>query len=845
MAVPSLDPPRVLAVLGPTNTGKTHFAVERMLAHRSGMIGCPLRLLAREIYDRIVALRGPGAVALITGEEKRAPATARYFVCTTEAMPQDHAVGFLAVDEVQLAADRERGHVFTDRLLRARGLDETMFLGSDTVRPLLKRLVPEAEVVTRPRFSTLAYAGTTKLSRLPRRSAVVAFTAGEVYALAEIIRRRRGGAAVVLGALSPRTRNAQVALFQSGEVDYMVATDAIGMGLNMDLGHVTFAELAKFDGYEHRQLTAPELAQIAGRAGRHMRDGTFGTTTEAGGLDERLVEAIESHSFPPLKQLRWRNAALDFASLAALQDSLDAPPPDPALIRVRDALDDVSLRLLGRRGHVRERLDGSPAAVRLLWDVCQIPDFRKTLTDAHLNLLDTVFGHLAERGRLPTDWVADQIARLDRTDGDIDALTTRLAHVRTWTYVSHRADWLRDASHWQERASEVEDRLGDALHERLTQRFVDRRTSALLKSLRERGEMFAAVAEDGEVLVDGHLVGRLTGLTFAPESAATADAERRALNGAARRAVVPELRRRALALIESPDDALDLDDRGRIVWRGAAVGRLLPGATPLGPRIGDTVGDELSGRAREAVRRRLAAWFERRVGAVLRPLRRRQAAELVGHGRGLAYLLVENLGGADAAEAGPLLAALTPGDRAALTRLGVRFGVHGLYLPAMLKADAVRARARLWAVYHQRPDLAPPPPGRVSLARDPELPDGFYRSVGYRPFGDIAVRVDVLERLAARLRALAREGGGEGGDAVALPPELASLTGLGGDDLALVVRALGYRQRRNGGGTEGEPARFVRTGRSGGSRRRPRPAELPPRADSPFAVLGQLRRQRG
>ena len=422
MSMP-LDQQRVLAVLGPTNTGKTHFAVERMLAHKTGLIGFPLRLLAREIYDRIVIEKGAQQVALITGEEKIQPKTARYWVATVEAMPEDLDVDFLGIDEIQLAADRERGHVFTDRLLRARGAAETMFLGADTIRPLLKRLVPEAEVITRPRFSTLAYAEPTKVTRLPKRSAVVAFTARDVYAFAELIRRQRGGAAVVLGSLSPRTRNAQVALYQEGEVDYLVATDAIGMGLNMDLCHVALASMVKFDGRETRELFPHEVGQIAGRAGRYMQDGTFGTTIDVGDLEPKLVEAVENHDFPAIKELRWRHAELDFRSLDALQESLDNPPPYACLRKTGNALDHVSLKTLSRKERIRKRAH-DPASVALLWSVCQIPDFRKTLTDNHLHLLETVFDHLSHGDRLPTDWVADQIARLERIEGDIDALTT-------------------------------------------------------------------------------------------------------------------------------------------------------------------------------------------------------------------------------------------------------------------------------------------------------------------------------------------------------------------------------------------------------------------------------------
>ncbi len=826
MALMPHDRARVLAVLGPTNTGKTHFAVERMLAHRSGLIGFPLRLLAREIYDRMVVQKGAGLVALITGEERIQPPNARYFVATVEAMPSDLDVSFLAVDEIQLCADPERGHVFTDRLLHARGRDETMFLGADTIRPLLKLLVPEAEVVTRPRFSTLTYTAPAKVTRLPRRSAVVAFTAQEVYALAELIRRRRGGAAVVLGALSPRTRNAQVALYQAGEVDYLIATDAIGMGLNMDLRHVALASLDKFDGRERRPLHAHEIAQIAGRAGRHMQDGTFGTTQDVGGLDARIVEAVETHSFPALRQLHWRNAELDFGSLLALQDSLDAPPPLRCLARTGDALDHVSLKILARRAAIRERVT-SRDGVRLLWSVCQIPDFRKTLTDAHLNLLDTVFENLALRDRLPTDWVADQISRLERTDGDIDALITRLAHIRTWTYVAYRSDWLDSSSHWQERARAVEDQLSDALHERLTQRFIDRRTQALLKSL-QSGAPLAAIEEDGAILVDGHPIGRIEGLRYELEPGRE-DAERRALGAAARRVLGPEIGRRARALIAADDDAFALDPQGRILWQAGAqpapIGRLLPGPAPLVPRLELALADSLSSQAREAVRRRVARWLDAHLATLTLPLRRLQAAAgLEGAGRGLCFLLVEGLGNVRAQEARSLLKTLSAADRARLGRLGVRFGVRQIYLPAMLKPRVVELRARLWATHRRAPGLAAPPAGAVAFSADAGQPKGFAEAIGFDALGGSCVRIDIAERLAARLRALAREG------PFALGPDLMAMTGLAGDQLAAVAEALGFER-------QGE--RYVRAK----ARRRPSPSRPRRKSEpgtSPFAALRQM-----
>ncbi|MEL6961802.1 MAG: helicase-related protein [Pseudomonadota bacterium] len=790
------DQNRVLAVLGPTNTGKTHFAVERMLAHKSGLIGFPLRLLAREVYDRIVGMCGVEQVALVTGEEKIQPKTARYWVATVEAMPEDLDVDFLAVDEIQLAADRERGHVFTDRLLRARGGAETMFLGADTVRPLLKRLVPEAEVITRPRFSTLSYAEPSKVTRLPKRSAVVAFTARDVYAFAELIRRQRGGAAVVLGSLSPRTRNAQVALYQEGEVDYLVATDAIGMGLNMDLTHVALASIVKFDGREMRELTPPEIGQIAGRAGRHMRDGTFGTTIDVGDLDPRLIEAVETHHFPAIKELRWRHAELDFSNLDRLLESLDQPPPFACLRKTGNALDHVSLKTLSRKDRVQRRARDH-ASIELLWSVCQIPDFRKTLTDSHLLLLETVFDHLSERHCLPTDWVADQIARLERVEGDIDALTTRLAHIRTWTYMTHRADWLEDPAHWQERARHVEDRLSDALHERLTQRFVDRRTQILLRSLQEGGPL-GAVEADGAVMIEGQEVGRIEGLVpvLGGHKVENGEIERRAVNAAARRVIGPELQRRVKALIASSDKSFSLDNAGRILWRpegdqagnagSPPVGRLRPGATPLAPRLEALVSDQLSGDVREAVRRRLSVWLDAYLADLIAPLRDLQAAELDGAARGIAFLLVEGLGNVSVMDVDAQLKSLSKASRTRLAKLGVRFGVRHLFLSSMLKARAIELRARLWAVQQSISDLTPPPLGRVALEKI-AFPEGYASAIGFEEHGRHALRIDIVERLAAVLRRASKEGA-----TFELSPSMMALTGLGREDLRHVVISLGY-----------------------------------------------------
>ena len=568
---------RLTAVLGPTNTGKTYLAIERMLGHESGMIGFPLRLLARENYDRIVKIKGASQVALITGEEKIAPPSARYFVCTVESMPLDRTVSFLAVDEVQMAADPERGHFFTDRILHARGTHETMLLGADTIRPVLNRLLPDIDVVARPRFSKLAYVGPKKATRLPRRSAVVGFSASEVYAIAELIRRQRGGTAIVMGALSPRTRNAQVDMFQSGEVDYLVATDAIGMGLNMDVNHVWFASLRKYDGRTLRPLRSVELAQIAGRAGRHMNDGTFGTTAEVGGLEPEMVEAIENHRFDPLRDVQWRNSDLHFHSVPALIASLNRPPHHAALQRVREQDDQIALQTLSTHSDFLPRLR-TPQRVKLLWEVCQVPDFRKTMTEEHTRLLAQLFEHLTQGGeRLPEDWIESHIKRLEHYDGDIDTLMARIAHVRTWTYISHRPDWIQRSVHWQERTRTIEDKLSDVLHQRLTQRFVDRRAALLVRRLRDEGEMTSSVAAAGEVSVEGEHLGRIEGFRFVPDTT-EGQTDQKAVLSAALRALRQDLPARLQAFANSPDGELVFDSQLRVCWGGG------PGRAPAAER---------------------------------------------------------------------------------------------------------------------------------------------------------------------------------------------------------------------------------------------------------------------
>ena len=803
----------VTTVLGPTNTGKTHLAVERMLAHETGMIGLPLRLLAREVYDRIVALRGSGVAALVTGEERIVPPDPRYFVCTVEAMPADREVDFLAIDEVQLAADPERGHVFTDRLLHSRGGTETMLLGAATIKPLIERLLPGSNFVSRPRFSRLIYAGQKKITRLPRRSAVIAFSADSVYAIAELLRRQRGGAAVVLGALSPRTRNAQVALYQSGDVDFLVATDAIGMGLNMDVRHVAFSATRKFDGRGFRELNAAELAQIAGRAGRHMNDGSFGVTADASPLDAGMIERIEDHRFDALKVLQWRNRAIDFSSLESLRESLNRPPPRGALSRARSADDVLALEHLSRDHDIQE-MARDAGAVRRLWEVCRIPDYRNITGDDHASLVGTVFRHLmSEAGVVPADWLDGQLSYADRTDGDIDTLATRIAHIRTWSFISNRSGWLDNPAGWRERTRDIEDRLSDALHRQLTQRFIDRRTSVLMKRLREKEDLMAAVSGDGEILVEGEFVGRLTGLRFVPDSHGEG-VHGRALRAASLKVIAGEIAQRAERLSRSPDPAFDLSARGEISWHGETVAKVRPGESVLRPRISLAADDRLSGPPRDAVQQRLGRWLSDRIANRLAPLISLASdEEISGLARGIAFQLVENLGVLVRDTVADDLRDLDQEARGRLRRHGVRFGAFHVFVPALLKPAPAQLRLLLWALGREAEsgvraeDLpALPPDGLTSAVIDRSAPAGFYQAVGYRVLESRAVRIDMLERLGDLIRERVywkpgndgdtRPEGSVAGGGFTVVPDMMSLVGCSGDDFSGILRGLGFRMDR-------------------------------------------------
>lgn len=799
----------VKAVLGPTNTGKTHLAVERMMGHASGMIGLPLRLLAREIYDRIVARQGPSHVALITGEEKITPKNARYYVCTVESMPVERTVDFLAIDEVQLAADFERGHVFTDRLLRSRGRQETMLLGSETIRPLIQKLIPDVEYISRPRFSELIYVEPKKLSRLPRRSALITFSTSNVYGYAEMLRRAKGGVAVVMGALSPRTRNAQVALYQNGDVDYIVATDAIGMGLNLDIDHVSFADTAKFDGQIMRDLTSPELAQIAGRAGRYMNNGTFGCMTEGAdyqkGLSVEMVYAVENHQFAPLTVLQWRNTFIDFSRADSVIRSLGTAPDTFGLTRTMDKLDLDTFRKLADNNDIKQML-GGPAAVKMLWEVCQIPDFRQVSDDEHAKLCAAIYRQIsADHGVIREDWIANMVKPLNRVDGGIDTLSARIAHMRTLTYITNRNGWCEKQKYWQKHTRDIEDRLSDALHERLTNRFVSKRTSLLMRELRQKGTLMAKIEDDGNVYVEDHFIGTIEGFQFREDEGAFGE-DSKLLRNAANKVLSEEIKNRAEEFNQAEDGEISLIfgdplTRSTINWRGVVVGRVVMGNSILAPKALVLPTPVLQGDALNMVQAKIDRWLEAHIAEVLTPLFVLQEAvngakdeegneRIGGMARGIAFQMVEKLGTIPRRLIAKDFKDVDSTGRFQLKKLGVWLGATSFYIPVLLKPAPAQLRLFLWALFNDQDRLPEiPPAGLCTIKVDKKASRVFYEVSGYRVVGDNAVRLDMLERLANAAREVSMKG------PFPMDPDLMSLVGTSGSDFIEIMAYLGYRTK--------------------------------------------------
>lgn len=778
----------VKAVLGPTNTGKTHLAIERLCAHSSGAIGFPLRLLAREVYDRVCAIKGADNVALITGEEKIEPKGARWHLCTVEAMPSRPDLAFVALDEAQLSADPERGHVFTDRLLHTRGREETMLLGSSTLEPMIKALVPEAEVVTRPRFSTLTHVGAKKLSRIPPRSAIVAFSAEQVYVMAEMLRRFRGGAAVVMGALSPQTRNAQVAMYQAGEVDYLVATDAVGMGLNLDVHHVAFAGLSKFDGHRQRRLTTAEMAQIAGRAGRHQRDGTFGTLAGAGGTNPEFTDeeiyAIEEHRFPPLTRLFWREAEPRFDNLAALIEDLESIPPRPELVTPPQAIDLAVLKRLAEDPETVASVRGKRAVERF-WEVCRLPDFRSQGEETHSRFVARLWQDL-RHGYLGADYVAQAIAQLDNPSGDIDTLQARVSAIRSWAYIAQRPDWVLAKEEMSARARAVEARLSDALHARLTERFVNRRTAVLMRKAGADASLLPVrLADEGAVLVDDEPIGHLEGFRFVVDPLARAE-DRRLLLAAAERHLPGLLGNRAKALIAAARESngIAFEDTA-LVWQDTVVAKLERGRAMLAPRLKPDVAlDRLAPDDKAEVVAALEAWLQAQHQRHLKPLLALDDASRDSASgpelRALLLHLVE-AGGVLVRE-GSGLDRLDAGQRQRLKKLGVRIGALDLFLPNALRPGAMQAWHRLARIWGKP---APLPPETMQPVVHTRI-----APAGYRRLGNEALRVDLAEKLLHAAHATRM---GTKAKRVFLDPAVARSMSLSTAAYAALLRAGGFR----------------------------------------------------
>lgn len=801
----------IKAILGPTNTGKTHYAIERMLAHPSGMIGLPLRLLAREVYQTVCKRIGAQSVALITGEERIVPPNARYWVATVEAMPTDMPVDCVAIDEIQTATDFDRGHVFTDRILHARGRHETLLLGAGTMAPVIRKLLPDAEIIHRPRLSELTWAGSKKITRQPPRSAIVAFSAREVYAIAELIRRERGGAAVVMGALSPRTRNAQVELYQNGDVDFLVATDAIGMGLNLDVHHVAFGADTKFDGHQSRPLTPAELAQIAGRAGRHTRNGTFGVTGNADMFDEDLIVQLETHDFEPVKMLQWRNSKLDFSSLEALRRSLEVTPDHKNLTRTPVTTDQSALEFLAR--NEAGLLATNAERVSLLWTCCQIPDYRDISPALHGDIITKTYTDLIHNGVVDTDWIAEQVSFCDNTSGDIDTLSNRIRQIRTWTFVANRKNWLQDPALWREKTQDIENRLSDALHERLTQRFVDRRTSVLIRHLRDRRMISPEINDKGEISLEGHLIGTLNGFRFTL-SPSDGDVDPKGLRTAASQTVAPEIRNRALRLAGAPNEEFVLATDGYVRWRGDVVAELVEGDTIFAPRILVLADESLTGPELEGVQDRLGLWLRHLINTQLEQiLTLREPADLEGAARGVAFQLSEHFGLMPRTAIADEVKNLDQDVRGKMRKLGVKFGAYHIYVPLSLKPKPRELALILWALKNggiRQPGVADLPhlvlSGRTSFEIDPEVNAKLYEIAGFKVAGNRAVRVDILERLADIIRPLIAmdpsrvEGEVPAGAAekngFRVTVEMTSLLGCAGEDFASILKSLGYRLQR-------------------------------------------------
>ena len=740
---------KIIALLGPTNTGKTHVAIQKMLEHETGIFGLPLRLLAREVYEKCIEKVGVEKVALITGEEKIIPGTAQYFICTVESMPKDKEVDFVAIDEIQMCADRERGHIFTQRMLEARGTKVTMFLGSQVMASIINDLIKEVEFEKKERYSSLSYSGIKKISRLDRKVAIIAFSIEEVYAIAELVRRQKGGAAVIMGSLSPKTRNSQVGLYQSGDVDYLIATDAIGMGLNMDINEIYFSNLKKFDGKKTRRLNLVEMSQIAGRAGRYKNDGGFGTTGDCETLNSDEIEKIEKHQLPDTKMIYWRNSKLDFVSPEKLIESLEQKPNQKNLLRTNDSLDESVLRFFLKKGAnniiYHKNLD-------LLWECCQIPDFEKKAYGQHINVIDKVFQFLTTRKRrIPSSFMKDQLKGLEKDHGNVDLLSHRLSNVRTWSYVANKKNWVENSDYWVQLTKNIEDKLSDKLHDELTKSFIDKKISILSRSLKQDLVLNTKINEENKIHIDGQLIGELKGLKFLIEvTSKTLDTDIKSIKKAARKGVEEELIKRVDNIISNGE--IEISNENKIIWKDNPIAWLKKGNSYLNPEI-DIIADEaLNLDSKNKLILYLNKWLSDHIDKVLGDLIKLTKHKIENkYLRGLVFQLYENNGVVKRNNVEQIVKAIPTEERRKLWDMGIKIGRYHIYLPKMLKPKAVEFRVRLWNIFNNFSDKNEIPQSGLNFLINKDYDNKFLLLCGFEKFKEFFIRIDILEKLFIKI----------------------------------------------------------------------------------------------
>ena len=740
---------RIIALLGPTNTGKTYVAIEKMLKHETGIFGLPLRLLAREVYDKCVSKVGTEKVALITGEEKIIPSTADYFICTVESMPKDKEVDFVAIDEIQMCADRERGHIFTQRLLESRGSKLTMFLGSQIMENIIRDLVVNVEFEKKERYSKLSYSGVKKISKLDRKVAVIAFSIEEVYAIAELVRRQKGGAAVIMGSLSPKTRNSQVGLYQSGDVDYLIATDAIGMGLNMDINEIYFSNLKKFDGKKTRRLNLIEMSQIAGRAGRFKNDGGFGTTGDCETLNSDEIEKIEKHNLPETKTIYWRNSNLDFKNPENLISSLELKPNKKNLLRTNDSLDESVLRFFLKKGANNIIYHKN---LEILWECCQIPDFEKKAYGQHINVVDKVFQFLTTRKkRIPSTFMKEQLKGLEKDHGNVDLLSHRLSNVRTWSYVANKKNWVENSDYWVQLTKSIEDKLSDKLHDELTKSFIDKKISILSRSLKQDLVLNTEINDDNKIYIDGQLIGELKGLKFLIEvTSKTLDTDIKSIRKAARKGIEKELVKRVGEILEKTE--IDLSDDNKIIWKNNPIARLKRGSNYLNPEIDIIADDSLNEESKLKLTKFLNNWLTKYINEVLGDLVLLTRHKITNqYLRGLVFQLYENNGVIKRNEIDKIVKLIPPEERKKLWGMGIKIGRYHIYLPKMLKPKAVKFRISLWKIFYNLSDKNKIPQSGLNFISADKLDKNFLLLCGFEKFNQFFVRIDILEKLFLKI----------------------------------------------------------------------------------------------